>query len=449
MDLSILEFMSNPTRIALVGLGGHGRTIQDACSEASNITVSGVYDPDESEAEQAAVRFDCPIAPSYDALIRADFLDAVVLVTPNHLHRAQVESAVDVGLNVFVEKPLANTVIDGLSMIESAEAKGLVLMVGHNMRFSNAARKAKAFIDEGRLGDIVTTEIHFSSDSGRYLSEEAWRNQPELCPLLPVMQLAVHAFDLIHYLAGRIEDVITLSRSFMSKPGVVDNVTACYRLEDGSLGTMVSNYCSPTLFEYRITGTEGIMRCTFDSFLFKSRGGNVVEEEDYSDRTFDSYTKQMIAFGEAVQACFFARSRWVGGASGIGCGGSDAAIRANRAISKSALICRTGLKEHVPMIKTTVVGSYPMFDWLAALPGEQALTDATAVVLKTQELAGLDVIADGELYRFDINPPGNQWDDRLLRSSDRRDSHRSRQAGYCCISKACGDGIQAQAGWGY
>ena len=57
------------------------------------------------------------------------------------------------------------------------------------------------------------------------------------------------------------------------------------------------------------------------------------------------------------------------------------------------------------MIKTTVVGSYPMFDWLAALPSEQALVDATAVVLKTQELAGLDLIADGELYRFDINHP--------------------------------------------
>ena len=57
------------------------------------------------------------------------------------------------------------------------------------------------------------------------------------------------------------------------------------------------------------------------------------------------------------------------------------------------------------MIKTTVVGSYPMFDWLAALPSDQALTDATAVVLKTQELAGLDVIADGELYRFDVNHP--------------------------------------------
>lgn len=56
-------------------------------------------------------------------------------------------------------------------------------------------------------------------------------------------------------------------------------------------------------------------------------------------------------------------------------------------------------------ILTTVVGSYPIPDWLAALPSEQALTDATAVVLKTQELAGIDVVADGELYRFDINHP--------------------------------------------
>ena len=57
------------------------------------------------------------------------------------------------------------------------------------------------------------------------------------------------------------------------------------------------------------------------------------------------------------------------------------------------------------MIKTTVVGSYPMFDWLAANPGQQAVEDATMVVFKIQELAGIDVIADGELYRFDLNHP--------------------------------------------
>ena len=59
----------------------------------------------------------------------------------------------------------------------------------------------------------------------------------------------------------------------------------------------------------------------------------------------------------------------------------------------------------MPRIKTTVVGSYPVPDWLVALPSEQALLDATRVVIHTQEQAGVDVVCDGELYRFDINHP--------------------------------------------
>ena len=58
-----------------------------------------------------------------------------------------------------------------------------------------------------------------------------------------------------------------------------------------------------------------------------------------------------------------------------------------------------------PRIKTTVVGSYPVPDWLVAVPSEQGLIDATRVVFKTQEMAGIDVVCDGELYRFDVNHP--------------------------------------------
>jgi 5-methyltetrahydropteroyltriglutamate--homocysteine methyltransferase len=58
-----------------------------------------------------------------------------------------------------------------------------------------------------------------------------------------------------------------------------------------------------------------------------------------------------------------------------------------------------------PRIRTTVVGSYPVPDWLAAAPSEQALADATRVVLATQEHAGIDLVCDGELYRFDPNHP--------------------------------------------
>jgi len=58
-----------------------------------------------------------------------------------------------------------------------------------------------------------------------------------------------------------------------------------------------------------------------------------------------------------------------------------------------------------PRIRTTVVGSYPLPDWLAAAPSVQALEDAMRVVLHTQEQAGIDLVCDGELYRFDLNHP--------------------------------------------
>lgn len=58
-----------------------------------------------------------------------------------------------------------------------------------------------------------------------------------------------------------------------------------------------------------------------------------------------------------------------------------------------------------PRIKTTVVGSYPVPEWLLAAPSEQGLVDATRVVIATQEAAGIDVVCDGELYRFDLNHP--------------------------------------------
>ena len=58
-----------------------------------------------------------------------------------------------------------------------------------------------------------------------------------------------------------------------------------------------------------------------------------------------------------------------------------------------------------PRILTTTVGSYPVPDWLSALPSEQAVIDATRVIFDTQRAAGIDLPTDGELYRFDINHP--------------------------------------------
>jgi 5-methyltetrahydropteroyltriglutamate--homocysteine methyltransferase len=58
-----------------------------------------------------------------------------------------------------------------------------------------------------------------------------------------------------------------------------------------------------------------------------------------------------------------------------------------------------------PGIKTTVVGSYPVPDWLGTTPSERTIADAIQVVIHTQEMAGIDVVADGECYRYDLSHP--------------------------------------------
>lgn len=80
-----------------------------------------------------------------------------------------------------------------------------------------------------------------------------------------------------------------------------------------------------------------------------------------------------------------------------------------------------------PKIKTTTVGSYPVPDWLAALPSEQARADATRVVFDIQKQAGIDLATDGELYRFDINHPDtNGMIDYFIRPMSGIRSHLGR-----------------------
>lgn len=292
---------TDPVRVALVGLGGHGRTIQAASDAAPGLAVAAVYDPVADEAEAAAEHFGCDAEPSFEALLARDDLDAVALVSPNFVHRAQAEAAFAAGLDVFVEKPIANTVADGLAMIEHAEAGGRLLMVGHNMRFRRTARRVKAIIDAGQLGDVATMEFHFSSDSALRLPPDAWRLRQDQCPLLPMMQLGIHGIDLVHYFLGPIREVYARARAVTTRDGVVDSIVATFGIDGGPHGALVSNYCSPVRFDYYLAGTEGALAGTAHTLVFTSRTGEVVEQHDESATPMASYTAQMQAFAESVR----------------------------------------------------------------------------------------------------------------------------------------------------
>ena len=339
---------TDPVRLGLVGLGGHGGTIQRAAAAAEGMNVVAVYDPLEAAVQEAVERFDCEAAPSYEALLARGDLDAVALVTPNSLHRPQAEAAFEAGLDVFVEKPLANTVADGLAMIEAAQDAGRILMVGHNMRFGRSTQMARRTLAAGRLGEIVSVEIHFSSDNTKRLARDAWRLRPDHCPLLPVMQLGIHAIDLVHDLVGAVEAVYALTRSVTTEPGVVDSVSATLRLASGPTGTLVSNYCTPSFFQLRLAGTEGLLRCTPHQFWFQpasdadGEGGGPSEAHDFRAYDLERSVLMLNAFVQSVRQ----RTRpevdgWV----------SLQAVAVVEALHRSA---KSGNVERVPSFNTNV-----------------------------------------------------------------------------------------------
>jgi len=297
--------MPRPLSVGLVGLGGHGRNLQRAAEVLDDVEVVGVYDPNDAEAQAASERFNCPVASSYDALLGLEGLEAVVLVTPNTVHRAQAEAAFAAGHHVFVEKPIANTVADGLAMVRAAEAASRTLMVGHNIRFGRAARDAKARIERGYIGEIVSIEIHYSADNVQKGTHDGWRFQPGACPLLPMMQLGIHAIDLAQYLAGAIQEVVAHTRSVLTQPGVDDNVTSLLVFESGLIGTAVSNYCTPDLFQVRVTGTSGLLIVDWipHQLVVLPRGNRTEAPEllDFSAHDGEDIDRELQAFVGAVR----------------------------------------------------------------------------------------------------------------------------------------------------
>ena len=159
---------------------------------------------------------------------------------------------------------------------------------------------AKNALESGALGELLTIEIHFSSDRGLTMDKTTWRFTPELCPMLPVMQLGIHAIDFAHFMFGTVARVHALQQSTVLPNGVVDATATSFQMAGGQIGTMVSNYASPVRFEFRLTGTKGSVTTGLDHATLEPMG-EPAQAMSFADRGLESYHLQMEDFGRAVR----------------------------------------------------------------------------------------------------------------------------------------------------
>lgn len=195
-------------KVGMIGLGSMGRVHMMNCLHMDNIKIVAVADASKralKKAESVGVK---NLYTDYHDLLNDSLdLDAVIIVLPNFLHFESIQLALEVGLNVFVEKPMANTVKECQKIVKLVKSSGRKLMVGHYMRFIDVIEKMKKTADKGHIGNlevITLEEVTHGPFTHPTVPKPVpdWWFTPEKIGGGVVLDLGCHLIDLFRFFVG-------------------------------------------------------------------------------------------------------------------------------------------------------------------------------------------------------------------------------------------------------
>ena len=281
--------------IALVGLGGHGATLRKAIKICGKFNVVACFDTNKKLVEETVFEFMCTGYNDYDEMLSDQNLDAVIISTPNFLHFEQALKALEKERDVFIEKPITVTIEEAEKLIKVAEEKKLIIQVGHNTRKRKVFRKVKEFLNDGILGQIISVEANISMPTGLGHFPD-WKKDRSRCPLLPMTQLGIHFVDTLIYFFGDIEEVACFARN--AYLDVEDSAVAIFKFSNGVLGVLTSSYVCPDIYEMRISGTNGLLKCFLNKIEIERKDGEKIILT--FDEEIESYVDELCEFADCV-----------------------------------------------------------------------------------------------------------------------------------------------------
>ncbi len=258
--------MSN-LKVGVVGLG-LGRHFVAAYSEAQEVGRLVVCDPNAERIKNIRTAF-LDVKEGYQTLegmLEAEELDAVSIVTPDHLHRPHSTACFEAGCHVLQTKPLATNLEDGRAIVQAAEASDKVLMVAHERRFRTEVRAIKAILDSEELGEIIHLRIDAIQDKRGQFRNSPWYASAE-AGRTALVGTGIHEVDLMRYLVGK---PITSVSAYSNRLGTLDfpkdkTTAALFQFEGGTIGQVTVTYEAHfakgghTDDHFRLIGTKGMI----------------------------------------------------------------------------------------------------------------------------------------------------------------------------------------------
>ena len=305
------------TRLAVIGAGTIGRTHIDRIQRQPELALAGIADP--TPAGQAlADSLGVPWAAEPAALLDAVRPQGAIVATPNLTHVPVALECLARGIPALVEKPVADTVEDARKLVEASTRSGIPVLVGHHRRHNPINQRARALIENGLLGRIVSATALATFLKPDPYFELAWRRQAGGGPILINL---IHDVDMLRFLLGEVVEVQAMDSHAVRGFEVEDTAAAVLRFASGALATVIvsdattspwcwdmcageqGQYPRQDVVSHQIMGTHGSLSLP-DLGLWQYRGERSwhaeLSHEESRVHGADPYTRQLVHFAQVT-----------------------------------------------------------------------------------------------------------------------------------------------------
>lgn len=247
-------------RIAFAGCGGVVRRYRRTYLHLPGVSVVAAVDANLAEAQQAAAELGASRASTDFADVLRDDVDAVVISTPNHLHRDHAVAALEAGKHVLLQKPMARTTEECDAILAARERSGVMLGVYMNLLDHPLFRDLRRMAQEGYLGKTVLYSARLAHRGGLAWGgvDQNWRASRNRTGGGSFIQLGVHYQHLMRWLTGERVTGVQAMNTNVACPQIEgdDLMLAQYRLSGGGMGEIQTSWCC--LEEHvSLLGTKG------------------------------------------------------------------------------------------------------------------------------------------------------------------------------------------------
>ena len=219
-------------RAGVIGIGAMGQHHVRIYHEMEQVELVGISDVSKSRANELSRQYGVKCYTDHRQLLEQD-LDVVSIVVPTTLHMAIGMDAINAGVNILVEKPIADTLKNAERLTKAAKDAGVKLMVGHIERFNPAVMRLKEIIDSGILGKIVSISTR---RVGPY--------NPRIRDVGVILDIGVHDIDVISYLYGmKVNEVYAIAGADIHS--MEDHAAIILRFDHELSGLVETNWLTP------------------------------------------------------------------------------------------------------------------------------------------------------------------------------------------------------------